>query len=146
MIDIDGQPWFVANDLFDTLGYPKGSRPYQLKRLADDQVGVSKIKTLRGEQNTKIISKSGMYKLIMRSDRPDALDFQDWVTDVVLPAIENDGGYVRGEENVETEEDLMELSLRTMDMLWLAVRRQDAEAGGYVRDEGQLNRVPQSQP
>jgi prophage antirepressor-like protein len=37
------------------------------------------------------ISESGLYKLIMRSDKPEARAFQDWVTRDVLPAIRKDG-------------------------------------------------------
>lgn len=44
-----------------------------------------------------LISESGLYKLIMRSDKPQARDFQDWVTRVVLPAIRKDGAYIMGE-------------------------------------------------
>lgn len=41
-----------------------------------------------------IISESGLYKLIMRSDKPEARKFQDWVTRDVLPAIRKTGGYL----------------------------------------------------
>lgn len=47
-----------------------------------------------------LISESGLYKLVMRSDKPAAREFQDWVTRTVLPAIRKDGMYVMGEENV----------------------------------------------
>ncbi len=40
------------------------------------------------------ISESGLYKLIMRSDKPEAVEFQNWVTREVLPAIRNTGGYL----------------------------------------------------
>ncbi len=43
------------------------------------------------------VSESGLYKLIMRSDKPAARAFQDWVTRDVLPAIRKDGGYIMGE-------------------------------------------------
>lgn len=45
-----------------------------------------------------IVSESGLYKLIMRSDKPEAKAFQDWVTRDVLPAIRKDGGYIMDEE------------------------------------------------
>ncbi|WP_175254160.1 hypothetical protein [Pseudomonas sp. BMW13] len=51
----------------------------------------------------------------MRSDKPEAKAFQDWVTRVVLPAIRKDGAYILGEEKVvtgEISED--ELILRAM--------------------------------
>jgi prophage antirepressor-like protein len=37
------------------------------------------------------VSESGMYKLLLRSDKPEAKAFQDWVTREVLPAIRKDG-------------------------------------------------------
>ncbi|MEY9198345.1 prophage antirepressor-like protein [Sinorhizobium fredii] len=46
------------------------------------------------------ISESGLYRLIMRSDKPEAREFQDWVTRIVLPPICRDGGYILGEEKV----------------------------------------------
>ncbi len=51
-----------------------------------------------------IISEAGLYKLVMRSDKPEARAFQDWVCGVVLPAIRKDGAYIQGEEKVATGE------------------------------------------
>jgi hypothetical protein len=71
----------------------------------------------KGGNQLTLISESGLYKLIMRSDKPEAKAFQDWVTKVVLPAIRKDGGYVMGEEKVvtgEMSED--ELVLKVMQM------------------------------
>lgn len=60
------------------------------------EVGVRMAGT--GMQNARCIAESGLYKLIMRSDKPEARQFQDWVTRDVLPAIRKDGAYVMGEE------------------------------------------------
>ena len=43
-----------------------------------------------------IIAESGLYKLVMRSDKSEARKFQDWVTRDVLPAIRKNGAYVMG--------------------------------------------------
>jgi len=51
-----------------------------------------------------IISESGLYKIIMRSDKPIAHYFQDRVTKKVLPATRKDGGYIMGEEKVRAGE------------------------------------------
>ena len=56
-----------------------------------------RVKGTRGRAN-KIISESGLYKLLFQSRKPQAKPFQDWVTRVVLPAIRKDGGYIMGEE------------------------------------------------
>ena len=98
VVELDGNPWFVAKDVFDVLGYPKGSRSYQLNQLGDDEKGVLKIQTLRRMHDLRSLSESGLYKLIMRSDKPEAKKFQDWVTRDVLPAIRKDGAYIMDEE------------------------------------------------
>jgi prophage antirepressor-like protein len=51
-----------------------------------------------------LVSEGGLYKLIMRSDKPAAHVFQDWVTCEVLPSIRKDGGYVMGQEKVRAGE------------------------------------------
>lgn len=52
-------------------------------------------KTTRREQ--LLVSESGLYKLIMRSDKATARPFQDWVTKEVLPSIRRTGGYLLNE-------------------------------------------------
>jgi len=47
-----------------------------------------------------LVNESGFYKLVLKSRKPEARKFQDWVTGVVLPAIRKDGGYILGEEKV----------------------------------------------
>lgn len=49
------------------------------------------------------LTESGVYKLIMRSNKPDAEKFQDWVTDVVLPSIRQNGGYITNQENMSPD-------------------------------------------
>ena len=47
-----------------------------------------------------IISKSGLYSLILTSRKPEAKAFKRWVTGTVLPSIRKHGGYVAGQEGV----------------------------------------------
>ena len=70
-----------------------------------------------------LISEAGLYVLVIRSDKPDALPFQDWVTKVVLPTIRKEGVYVRGEEKIETAESVDELEALQEQMLALAARK-----------------------
>lgn len=44
------------------------------------------------------LTESGVYRLIMRSSKPEAERFQDWVTDEVLPTIRKTGGYINNTE------------------------------------------------
>lgn len=54
----------------------------------------------RGE---KFITKSGVYKLIFKSQTNKAEKFQDWITDEVLPSIEMTGGYIPIQEDEPNE-------------------------------------------
>lgn len=66
----------------------------------------------------KIVSEAGIYGLIMQSRKPEAKEFQAWVTGTMLPAIRKDGGYIKRAEKVvtgEMSED--ELVLKAMDVM-----------------------------
>lgn len=68
-------------------------------------------KDIRKLHNTgeKFITESGVYKLIFKSRKADAEEFQDWVTDDVLPQIRQTGGYVPTQSNgvALTDEEIM---------------------------------------
>ncbi len=114
VVDIDGNPWFLATDVCRVLGLSNPSvaiLPLDADEKAKTDLGLS-------GRLPNIISESGLYKLIMRSDKPEARKFQDWVTREVLPAIRKDGGYIPGEEKVKTGEmSEDELVLRAIEVM-----------------------------
>lgn len=63
-----------------------------------------------GNQQLVYINEQNLYKVIMRSDKPQAEPFQDWVCGEVLPSIRKTGGYIAAKEN-DTEEDIMARAL-----------------------------------
>ncbi|WP_322978533.1 Bro-N domain-containing protein [Pseudomonas sp. C11] len=110
IVELDGKPWFVAVDVCHALGFnlSAGAAPH-MKKMAHDERRVLKAgdlpkSVLGSAPSIAVISESGLYKLIMRSDKPEARRFQDWVTRDVLPAIRKDGAYIMGEEKVATGE------------------------------------------
>lgn len=102
---LEGNPWFVARDTCEALemNLVGGTNPW-LKHLAGEEKRPIPKGLIfgKGMSQATVISESGLYKLIMRSDKPQAKPFQDWVTKEVLPAIRKDGGYIMGEEKVRT--------------------------------------------
>ncbi|MFI5783524.1 BRO family protein [Nocardia sp. NPDC051570] len=88
---IDGTPWFVARDVCTILDLANVSMA--LRRLAPDEKGVNRIDTPGGAQDMAIVSESGLYALVLRSDKPRAVEFRRWVTGEVLPAIRRTGTY-----------------------------------------------------
>lgn len=88
---IDGQPWFVANDVSAALQYSEASA--MTRHLDDDEKGLSIVQTLGGDQEMLVINESGLYSAILRSRKAEAKRFKKWVTAEVLPAIRKHGRY-----------------------------------------------------
>lgn len=96
-IEIEGAPWFVAADACRCLGLPyggaTGSTGRHLRRLSReerrvvDRTEAFAVPLFAGHRSGSLtlITESGLYKLIMRSDKATARPFQDWVTKDVLP-------------------------------------------------------------
>jgi len=106
-----GNPWFDARGVCSALGMSLHSgTSVWLQGLSQDEKRlvwrreVPKLFLGSRAASVNLISESGLYKLVMRSDKPEAREFQDWVARVVLPAIRKDGAYVMGEEKVATGE------------------------------------------
>lgn len=97
-VELDGQTWFAAADVCVILGvYIYGGKPnptHACRKLDADERGLHPMQTCGRSQNQVVVSESGLYKLIMRSDKPEAVEFQNWVTREVLPAIRKTGGYL----------------------------------------------------
>jgi prophage antirepressor-like protein len=91
MLDANGNPWFVVKDVVDVLGIVNSRQAIQ--GLDEDEKGVCKVYTLGGDQESNIINLSGLFKLIFRSNKPQANTFSKWVTVEVLPAIMKTGFY-----------------------------------------------------
>lgn len=104
-----GDPWFVVADVCRSLGLAanksNGSYQTHYRKLEEGETRqVDGIDPIHPKRRFTAVSESGLYKLVMRSDKPEARAFQDWVTREVLPSIRKDGSYVLGEEKVRTGE------------------------------------------
>lgn len=91
IIGSDGEPWFVLSDLCKVLGL--GSPHKVAERLTASMKGRNQIPTPGGVQEMTVVSEAGMYSVVMRSDKPEAVHFQEWVTGEVLPSIRKTGHY-----------------------------------------------------
>lgn len=87
---IDGM--FVAADVSDALNYRTASD--MTRRLDDSDKGYANVRTLGGEQEMIVISESGLYDAIFRSNADRAKPFRKWVTSEVIPSIRKHGAYM----------------------------------------------------
>lgn len=100
VIDKAGEPWFIAKEVCEILEISNTSKA--VEGLDEDELTKSyTIDSLGRNQEVLIISESGLYTLIIRSNKPKAKEFRKWVTGVVLPSIRKTGGYgISGKDNV----------------------------------------------
>lgn len=89
----NGEPWFVLSDICKVLGL--GSPHKVADRIdGDERNQIPVIDSLGRAQETTVISESGLYAVILRSDKPEAKPFRKWVTSEVLPSIRKHGAYM----------------------------------------------------
>ncbi len=92
VVVVDGEPWFVLADLCKALDISNVGNV--LSRLADDDKSSIRLADgTSGNPNRAIVSEAGMYEVVIRSDKPEAVAFRRWVTGTVLPEIRKTGGY-----------------------------------------------------
>jgi hypothetical protein len=89
--DTQGEPWFVAADVAQSLEYRMASD--MTRSLDDDEKGTQIVRTPSGDQGMLVINESGLYSAILKSRKPEAKRFKRWVTSEVLPAIRKTGAY-----------------------------------------------------
>jgi prophage antirepressor-like protein len=88
----DGASFYaIAKDATDILGYRDATTG--LRSVPDKHKGTRSVRTLGGTQEMLCVDESGLYRLILRSDKPEAEPFMDWVTSKVLPSIRKTGSY-----------------------------------------------------
>lgn len=95
VIEIEGEPWFVGNDVATVLGY-SNTRDAIGKHVDSEDKNTVAIRDgiTRGNPNKTIINESGLYSLILSSKLPSAKKFKRWVTSKVLPTIRKHGAYM----------------------------------------------------
>ena len=83
--------WFVVKDICIILDLKKIDST--IRNIPDKWKGTQVLRTSGGDQKVSIINESGLYKLIMRSNKPIAEKFQEFVCEEILPSIRKTGGY-----------------------------------------------------
>jgi prophage antirepressor-like protein len=89
VITRDNQPWFVASDVCQALGYSNTSKAIGDHLDEDERYNES----LERGGSLLLINESGLYALVLRSRKPEARKFAKWVTSEVLPSIRQTGSY-----------------------------------------------------
>lgn len=97
VVEHNGEPWFVARDVAKALGYQNTVEAVNTHCKKANDFRDSKM--LPSATPMKIIPESDVYRLVMRSNLPGAVEFQDWVVEDVLPSIRKTGSYSIAQRN-----------------------------------------------
>lgn len=89
---IDGEPWFAAVDVCNVLDYANG-RDAIAKHCRAGGVAKRDTPTNSGIQPLTYINEGNLYRLVIKSRKPEAERFESWVCDEVLPSIRKTGSY-----------------------------------------------------
>ncbi len=107
-VSIEGEPWFVVQDACRLLSsYIRSDGSVNTNAAVGSFINDDERKKIRYRDAKRIglsqvssrahglllVSESGLYKMITRSDKPEAMPFQEWVTHPVLPALRKTGTY-----------------------------------------------------
>lgn len=108
-VEKNNEPWFVLKDVCAVLGISHVTDT--ANRMDFDEVGQTEVIDSVGRiQKAYVVNESGLYNVILRSDKPEAKPFRKWVTGTVLPSIRKTGGYIAGQETM-TDSELMAKAL-----------------------------------
>lgn len=64
------------------------------QRIDDDEKLIQKLFVSGQDRNVTTINESGLYSLVLTSNKPEAKAFKKWITSEVLPSIRKNGGYL----------------------------------------------------
>jgi len=90
-VDERGEPWFIAKDVCDYLELENVSQA--CKRLFEGYARISPVYTENGEKEMLTVNEPGLYQLIFQSRKPEAVAFQRWVMEDLLPSLRRNGHY-----------------------------------------------------
>lgn len=116
----DGELWFCLIDVCGILGL---SNPRSVAdRLDKDE---RRKFDLPRQGNTWFINESGLYSVILRSDKPEAKPFRKWVTSEVLPAIRKTGRYGLDDTKAALAEAKLNNSRARVASAWMKISKEN---------------------
>ena len=126
--DKNQEPWFCANDVCDILGY-SNPRDAISKHCKAGGVAKRDTPTKSAVQEMTFINEPNLYRLIIKSRKPEAEPFEAWVFEEVLPQIRKTGKYQLQPQQLALPEpekftfEFTEYELQQLAWLWFAFKR-----------------------
>lgn len=129
IVEKDGEPYFLGNDVATALGYTN-TRDAIAKHVDAEDKNTVAIRDGIGNPNKTFINESGLYALIFGSKLENAKKFKRWVTSEVLPQIRKTGAYTS--VNAEAETKMLEIEARREVALCRADASRIKQVGNFL--------------
>lgn len=113
---IKDEAWFMAKDVCDLLTLTNSRQ--SVDRLDEDEKLMYTLYTSGQNRDVTVINESGLYSLILTSNKPEAKKFKKWVTSEVIPSIRKHGAYLTPKtlsEALDNPEFITDLLLKLKD-------------------------------
>jgi prophage antirepressor-like protein len=92
IVGTSDNPMFVVKDICKILGLSNPTAA--LRNIPEKWKGLLQVSTSsNGLQASNVVNEAGLYKIIMRSEKPIAQPFQEFVCEEILPSIRKTGEY-----------------------------------------------------
>lgn len=119
----DGKPWFCLVDVCRVLDL---SSPHKVaERLDRDELTGIKVRSGGQTREMTFINESGLYSVILRSDKPEAKPFRKWVTSDVLPTIRKTGRYGLDDTKAALAEAKLNNSRARVASAWMKISKEN---------------------
>ena len=123
----DGKPWFCLVDVCRVLDL---SSPHKVaERLDRDELTGIKVRSGGQTREMTFINESGLYSVILRSDKPEAKPFRKWVTSDVLPTIRKTGRYGLDDTKAALAEAKLNNSRARVASAWMKISKENPVSG-----------------
>jgi len=136
MVIINNEPWFVAKDVCDVLELTDASKT--VSRLDEDEKLIRKLFVSGQNRDVTVINESGLYSLVLTSNKPEAKEFKRWITHDVIPAIRKTGTYSITQDSYMIEDPIARakrwIEEQKEKLLLKQKIQEDAPKVGYFND------------
>ncbi|WP_051430552.1 MULTISPECIES: BRO-N domain-containing protein [unclassified Halomonas] len=89
--DEKGEAWFCAKDVFDALEITWSNKRGSLRGVPEEWICPLYLKGQRGSGEVLFLSEAAVYRVLFRSNKPQAVEFANWVCGEVLPTLRKQG-------------------------------------------------------
>ena len=142
VIECDGEPWFVAKDVAELLGY-SNPRDAVATHCRAAKILTSENATFEiPNRGMTIIPERDVYRLVMRSRLPAAEQFEEWVVADVLPTIRKHGAYMTEQRIEEALSDPDTIIKLATDLKNERASRKAAQEQVTVKDAKLIEQAP----